>query len=72
MNRTTTIVWLLTLAAAWIGAAPLPAAAAAERPNIIVVLSDDMGRGDLGCYGGKVAPTPNIDRLAAEGTRFAR
>jgi arylsulfatase A-like enzyme len=45
-------------------------ATAAERPNIIFVLADDMGPGDLGCYGGKLAPTPNIDRLAAEGTRF--
>jgi arylsulfatase A-like enzyme len=60
---------MLTLAAASIGVAARPSAAA-DRPNIIVVLSDDMGRGDLGCYGGNVAPTPNIDRLAAEGIRF--
>jgi arylsulfatase A-like enzyme len=46
--------------------------AAAERPNIIVILSDDMGCGDLGCYGGTLAKTPNIDRLAAEGTRFTQ
>lgn len=42
------------------------------RPNIIFFLSDDMGYGDPGCYGGKIAPTPNIDRLAAEGTRFCQ
>jgi arylsulfatase A-like enzyme len=47
-------------------------AAENERPHIIVILADDMGWGDLGCYGGKVAPTPNIDRLAAEGTRFTQ
>lgn len=41
------------------------------RPNIVFVLTDDMGYGDLGCYGGKIAPTPNIDRLAKEGIRFA-
>ncbi len=45
---------------------------AAPRPNIILILTDDMGIGDVGCYGGKVAPTPNIDRLAAEGTRFTQ
>ena len=41
-------------------------------PNIILILTDDMGIGDVGCYGGRVAPTPNIDRLAAEGTRFTQ
>lgn len=43
---------------------------AAEKPNIIVIMADDLGYGDLGCYGAKAAPTPNIDRLAAEGLRF--
>ena len=38
------------------------------RPNIVVVLADDMGWGDLGCYGSPI-PTPHIDRLAAEGVR---
>ncbi len=41
-------------------------------PNIILILVDDMGVGDVGCYGGKVAPTPNIDRIATEGTRFTQ
>ncbi len=45
---------------------------AAQRPNIIVILTDDMGIGDVGCYGGKQAPTPNIDRLAREGIRFGQ
>jgi arylsulfatase A-like enzyme len=40
------------------------------RPNIIVVLIDDMGWGDLSCYGNARAATPHIDRLAAEGLRF--
>lgn len=62
--------------AAWlsmaIGLAISSMAAAATRPNIIVILTDDMGVGDLGCYGGRQAPTPAIDRLASEGTRFTQ
>lgn len=45
-------------------------AATAERPNIIFIMADDMGYGDLGCYGQKHIKTPNIDRLAVEGMRF--
>jgi arylsulfatase A-like enzyme len=45
---------------------------AVERPNIVFVLADDLGNGDLGCYGGSIVPTPQIDRLAKEGTRFTR
>ncbi len=42
-----------------------------ERPNIVLVMVDDMGYSDIGCYGGEI-PTPNIDRLAAEGLRFTQ
>jgi arylsulfatase A-like enzyme len=49
-----------------------PPAIAADRPNIVFILADDMGPGDLGCYGGQLAPTPNIDRMAAEGIRFGQ
>jgi len=41
-----------------------------NRPNIIFILADDLGYGDLGCYGQDKIQTPNIDRLAAEGMRF--
>src|SRR5512147_3151568 len=40
------------------------------KPNIIFILADDLGYGDLGCYGQKQIQTPHLDRLAAEGMRF--
>ncbi len=46
------------------------AAFAAERPNLIFILSDDIAQGDLGCYGQKLIQTPNLDRMASEGTRY--
>lgn len=48
-----------------------PAAAAPAKPNLIYILSDDMGFSDLGCYGGEIA-TPNLDALAAGGLRFTQ
>ena len=42
----------------------------AEKPNIIVIMADDMGYGDVSAYGATTLRTPNIDRLAAEGQRF--
>jgi len=47
------------------------AAPGAKRPNIVVVLIDDVGFSDIGCYGSEI-PTPNLDRLAAEGVRFTQ
>ena len=44
---------------------------AAEKPNILLILADDLGFSDLGCYGGEIA-TPNLDRLAANGLRFTQ
>lgn len=43
---------------------------AAEKPNLIFILCDDLAQGDLGCYGQKLIQTPNLDRMAAEGTKF--
>jgi len=58
----------LLLAAPW----PAPAADRAARPIIIFILADDLGYGDLGCYGQKRILTPHLDRLAAEGQRFTQ
>ena len=47
-----------------------PAGACAEQPNIVIVLADDMGYGDLGCYGSPNIRTPEIDRMASEGAKL--
>jgi arylsulfatase A-like enzyme len=49
---------------------PRETAKPGPKPNIVFVLADDLGYGDLGCYGQKQIRTPNIDRMAAEGLRF--
>lgn len=59
---------------AWAGTslhADTLAAADAPRPNIILIMSDDMGWSDLGCYGSEIA-TPHLDALAARGVRFTQ
>lgn len=48
----------------------LTLSAVEKKPNFIVVLADDLGAGELGCYGNRKTRTPNLDRLAAEGMRF--
>ncbi len=65
----------LALAAALVGCRATPAreAAAPRRPpNIVLVFADDLGYGELGCYGQTKIATPNIDRLAREGARFTQ
>jgi arylsulfatase A len=52
------------------GACADASAVAAQRPNIVLILADDVGREVLGCYGGRSYATPRIDRLAAGGARF--
>jgi arylsulfatase A-like enzyme len=58
---------LLSGSATWARAAP-----SARKPNIVFILADDLGYGDLGCYGRQDIKTPVIDRVAAEGVRFTQ
>lgn len=60
---------ILTAAAVSGGCAPQPGAASAERPNVIVIMADDMGYSDIGSYGSEIS-TPHLDRLAEGGLRF--
>ena len=41
-----------------------------EPPNVVFILADDLGWGDLGCYGSEHIATPHLDRMAADGLRF--
>src|SRR2546430_1322235 len=54
-----------------LGLAPTSGRAADRRPNVVVILADDLGFSDLGCYGGEIL-TPNLDALAAGGLRFTQ
>ncbi|MEC7409701.1 MAG: arylsulfatase [Planctomycetota bacterium] len=51
-------------------ASPRPHSTTIERPNIIYVMADDLGYGDLSCFGQKTISTPNLDKMASEGMRF--
>src|SRR2546423_4217553 len=65
---------LLLLSAAWLILGLWPGstrAAEPRRPNVLVILADDLGFSDLGCYGGEIR-TPNLDALAANGLRFTQ
>ncbi|HAA59927.1 MAG TPA: N-acetylgalactosamine-6-sulfatase, partial [Planctomycetaceae bacterium] len=48
------------------------AVAAADRPNVVFVLADDLGWTELGCYGNRFNQTPHLDRLARDGMRFTQ
>lgn len=61
---------IVGLAIVLLSHAPALFAADAPRPNIVLIFADDLGYSDLGCFGAKDIHTPNINRLAVEGTRF--
>jgi arylsulfatase A-like enzyme len=66
-------ICLATIVSTVLVFAGVPAGAnEAKRPNIVFILGDDLGYGDVGCYGQQRIKTPNIDRLAARGTRFTQ
>ena len=61
-----------TFWAACVGLLAAPAALAADRPNLIFILADDYGIGEVGCYGADHYKTPNLDALARSGTRYTQ
>ncbi len=69
--RTLRAAWFLCLLCPFMGT-PVFSQQHAPSPNIIFILADDLGYGDLGCYGQQLIETPHIDRLAADGMRFTQ
>ena len=69
MNRFPYLLLLLATACATTADPSTPTTA--ERPNVLLIMVDDMGYSDLGCYGSEIQ-TPNLDRLASNGIRFTQ
>lgn len=72
-HRALALAWVVLLLGAdlsGLSAAEPSPPADTERPNIVIIYADDLGYGDLGCYGHPTLRTPHLDRLAAEGMRF--
>lgn len=68
MNRITSIV--VTLCPLLLAGCALEIGPPPEKPNILLIVVDDLGYNDLHCYGADIVETPNVDKLAAEGVRF--
>jgi arylsulfatase A-like enzyme len=66
------VLWISIWAAAASARAQNAPATSPRPPNVIFILADDLGYGDVGCFGQQLIRTPNIDRLAAEGMRFTQ
>ena len=71
MKRRSTLTQILLILLCLLLGGLMLSAAPTERPNILVIMSDDMGYSDLGCYGGEIQ-TPNLDGLAKNGVRFTQ
>src|SRR5678815_4142608 len=71
-NRALTLIGLISALMPFAGLVrPAQAADAAKWPNIVIIMADDLGFSDIGPYGSEI-PTPNLDKLAAEGVRFSQ
>ncbi len=66
--RCNAILWTWIVLSLWL---PTTSLAAPAKPNVLIILADDLGYSDLGCYGGEIA-TPQLDKLAADGLRFTQ
>ena len=64
------MLWRVFVAALCVACGQWAALGAADRPNVVVIYADDLGWGDLACYGHPTIHTPHLDRMAAEGMRF--
>lgn len=71
-SRFSLVVLILSLVPAQFACAANSAESHPRPPNIIFILADDLGYGDLGCYGQEKIATPHLDRMSAEGTRFTQ
>ena len=63
---------LLTAMFSLVCLAAVPTTQPVDRPNLVILFADDMGYGDLGCYGHPTIRTPNLDRMAGDGMRFTQ
>jgi len=64
------LIFLLVVAWGSLVASGILSAADTKRPNLVLIVADDLGYGELGCYGGEEIPTPHLDSLAASGVRY--
>ena len=71
-NSAKMIAWLLTLGLQCLEMEVRSQTGIGKRPNIVYIYADDLGYGELGCYGQQKIKTPHIDRMAAEGMRFTQ
>jgi arylsulfatase A-like enzyme len=72
MNRSAQFTLAALLLASGGCRTALHTADTSAKPNMVFILADDLAQGDLGCYGQKLIKTPNLDRMAAEGTRYTQ
>lgn len=71
-KNTLTLILLLISVVKYSKAQEIKKTLSANRPNVIIILTDDMGFSDIGCFGGKFVRTPNIDRIAQNGTKLTQ